>query len=185
MNDEDIITLFFCRSEKAISETCIKYGKDIMRLALNILADKSDAEECENDTYIGAWNKIPPQHPANFRAFLLKITRNNALNKYRYNKAGKRNPEVAASFDELAENICSSDDTYEHIDAAVLAEIINEFLDRIDSSSRRIFMLRYWYFYSINDICSLCAISKSKAESVLFRTRNKLKKHLSERGYNL
>lgn len=185
MHDKDIIGLYFQRSEKAVAETRVKYGRDIMRLAVRILADRSDAEECENDTYMCTWKAIPPHKPVNFRAFLLKIARNNAVNRYRYIKAEKRNPSAAVSFEELAECICTGDDIAEQIDAAALAESINEFLSELDAESRRVFMLRYWHFYPIGDICRLCAVSKSKAESMLFRTRNKLRKHLTERGYDL
>lgn len=180
MDDADILELFFIRSENAIHETKQKYGHFIIDIAMRILNSLSDAEECENDTYMSTWSSIPPQKPANFMAFLAKITRNIALKRYHFVNAEKRNPRAAVSLSELEECISGSSD--EFITDGELSAAINDFLGSLNDESRKVFMLRYWYFYSIGDICERCRISKSKAESMLFRTRKKLKKFLTERG---
>ncbi len=181
MEDSGIISLFFERSEEAICETKRKYGRFVLGMIMHILRNESDAEECENDTYMSVWSVIPPQRPMNFKAFLLKIARNQALKKYRFLNAEKRNPNVTVSLEELAE--CASDegDGLRYGDNE-LAEIINGFLETLNDESRKVFMLRYWYFSSVNDIAERCGISRSKTESMLFRTRKKLKKYLEEKG---
>ena len=181
MDDSEIINLFFERSENALTETKRKYSGLIMSIAMRILDNKPDAEECENDTYMGAWNSIPPQKPGNLTAFLARIARNQAMKKYEFNNAEKRNPKAAVSLDELGDCISDEGDSIRYSDG-VLAEAINSFLAELGEESRRVFLLRYWYFASINEICERCGISKSKAESMLFRTRKKLKLFLEERG---
>ncbi|MCM1024707.1 MAG: sigma-70 family RNA polymerase sigma factor [Prevotella sp.] len=181
MDDGGIISLFTERSEEAVRETRIKYGKLVFSMAMRVLRCEADAEECENDAYMAVWNLIPPEKPRNFKAFLLKITRNQALKKYEYLNAEKRSPQTTASLDELGE--CASDESAEiRYTDLELADTINRFLADIGEESRRVFMLRYWYFMPVRDICERCGISKSKAESMLFRTRKKLKKFLEEEG---
>ena len=181
MDDSKIIDLFFERSENALTETKRKYSGLIMSIAMRILKSKPDAEECENDTYMGAWNTIPPQRPNNLTAFLARIARNLALKKYEFINAAKRSPKGLVYLDELGDCISDKGDSIRYSDG-VLKEAINSFLTGLGEESRRVFMLRYWYFSDIKEICQKCGISKSKAESMLFRTRKKLKKFLEERG---
>lgn len=178
MEDGEIIELFFTRSENAVAETKSKYGGLIRVVAMNILKSKADAEECENDTYLGAWNAIPPQRPGSLAAFLAGIARNQALKKYRFITAEKRNPKVTVSLDELGDCVSGTEGVYSD---GALQKAINEFLGGLNEESRRVFMLRYWYFASIREITDKCGISKSKAESMLFRTRNKLRDFLKQR----
>ena len=180
MDDADILELFFMRSESAIQETRLKYGSFIRGIAMHILSNNSDAEECENDTYLGVWSSIPPKRPSNFMAFLAKTARNLALKRYHFVNASKRSPRAAVALSELEE--CISDDGAGFPSDGELASAINDFLASLNDENRKVFMLRYWYFASINEICEKCRISKSKAESMLFRTRKKLKKFLEERG---
>lgn len=181
MDDSGIISLFLERSEEAVRETKIKYGRIVFSVAMHILGCEADAEECENDAYMAAWNTIPPEKPRNFKAFLLKLARNQALKKYEYINAEKRNPNTAVSLEELGE--CASDEGAEiRYTDGELADTINRFLADIGEENRRVFMLRYWYFMPVRDICERCGISKSKAESMLFRMRKKLKKFLEEEG---
>ena len=181
MDDAEILELYFMRSEAAVQETRIKYGKLILDIAMRILNSAPDAEECENDTYLGAWSAIPPKRPSNFMAFLAKTARNLALKRYHFVNAAKRSPRAAISLSELEECI-SEGSGQEFYSDGELASAINDFLGSLKDESRRVFMLRYWYFASISEICDKCRISKSKAESMLFRTRKKLKKFLEERG---
>lgn len=180
MEDSDIIELFFTRSENAVAETKKKYGGFILSLAMRILKSKPDAEECENDTYMGVWEAIPPSKPVNFMSFIAKIARNQAIKKYDFINAEKRSPNGVVYLEELGDCIGGSEET--SYSDCVLREAINAFLGSLNEETRRVFMLRYWYFASIREITERCGISKSKAESMLFRTRNKLKSFLEERG---
>ncbi|MBP1559914.1 MAG: sigma-70 family RNA polymerase sigma factor [Oscillospiraceae bacterium] len=180
MDDGSIISLFLERSENAIHETKIKYGRLVVSTAMRILGNQADAEECENDTYMGVWSAIPPQRPLNFKTFLLKIARNQALKRYHFLNAEKRNPNVEIPLEELYE--CADESTSAAYSDDALAEIMNGFLALLNEETRRVFMLRYWYFASVKEITEECGISKSKAESMLFRTRKKLKKYLEEKG---
>lgn len=180
MEDSNIIALFFERSEHAIRETKIKYGKLIKSIAFRILNNPADTEECENDTYMGMWTSIPPVRPGNLKAYAAKTARNQALKKYRFQHADKRNPEVLLSLNELEEQLADRNDSTENslFEDRELADIINAFLAELKPGTRRVFMLRYWYFLSVKEIMSECGKSKSQVESILFRTRGKLKEYL-------
>ncbi len=184
MTDQSIIELFFARSEEAIACTRTKYGKLVRHIISGFLTSTEDLEECENDTYLGAWNSIPPNRPDNLKAYLAVIARNTALKRYAYLHADKRNAEYAASFDELAECICDNTQSTAHPDAE-LREVINSFLASLKTEQRRVFLLRYWQGCSIAEIMQQCGMSKSKTESMLFRTRSKLRSYLTERGYRI
>ncbi len=179
MEDSEIIELFFERDENAIAETQKKYDTLLKSVIKNVLRNVADAEECENDSYIAVWQAIPPQKPQSLRAFLLKTGRNQALKKLRYNLAEKRNSSAQISLDELGDCIFEENRSYGNEE---LSEIINGFLEGLASETRRIFILRYWYFYPVKEVANQCGISVSKAETVLFRTRKKLKKYLEERN---
>ncbi len=182
MEDSSIIELFFERSEYAIKETKIKYGHLIQSIALRILHNHPDAEECENDTYMGAWNSIPPNRPGNLKAYIAKIARNQALKKYQFQHADKRNPEIILSLNELEEQLadCGEKSSNAQFEDTEMAEVINSFLAGLNSRTRRIFMLRYWYFLSVTEIMEECGMSRSKVESILYRTRQKLKQYMEE-----
>lgn len=183
MDDQNIVALFLQRAETAMSETQKKYSGLILSIIGRILHSPEDAQECENDTYLALWQSIPPHQPDNFKAYLAAIARNQAYHRYRYLHAEKRHPEAVLSFDELAG--CLSDQTDGGISYSddALRETINAFLGTLKPEPRRIFLLRYWQCCSIAEIMRICGISKSKAESSLFRTRNQLRKFLTERGY--
>lgn len=141
MNDKDIIQLYFNRDQRALSITAEKYGRYCTVIAKNILGNCEDAEECVNDTYLNSWNAIPPAKPTIFSAFLGKITRNLALNKYRYNHAEKRgNGEMAVVLDELAECVSGIESVEEEIDKRELVRGINMFLETLSPQKRKIFV---------------------------------------------
>ncbi len=183
MEDLDIIALFFARSEDAMHRTKEKYSRMLRSIIRRILPCPEDVEECENDTYFSAWQTIPPNRPANLKAYLAALARNQALRRYAYLHAEKRNPEMALSFDELAECLSDKSDGGIRYTDDELRDVINTFLGTLRPESRRVFLLRYWEFCSVKEIMQICSISKSKTESILFRTRHKLKKFLEERGY--
>ncbi len=182
MEDCEIIDLYFERSGQAVEETGKKYGSIIRACLKNILSDKEDVAECENDTYMGAWSSIPPAAPDNLRAYLLKIARNTAINRCRNLNARKRGRNASVSFDELAGCICDPSAQPEGYETEELREIINDFLESLKPEMRKVFLLRYWYCASVKEVASRCGITASKTESMLFRARNKMKKFLSERG---
>ncbi|MBQ8786116.1 MAG: sigma-70 family RNA polymerase sigma factor [Oscillospiraceae bacterium] len=179
MEDEKIIGLFNERSEEAVKQLQNKYGALVKSVIKRVLADKADAEECESDTYMAVWKVIPPQKPANLRAFLLRIARNQALKKYHFLTAEKRCKNAVVSLEEIGELISEESHIYSDDE---LSEIINSFLGTLSEETRRIFILRYWYFHSAREIADNCGITISKTETVLCRTRKKLKKYLDEKG---
>ncbi len=181
MNDREIVALFWAKNENAIHATAAKYGSYCHTVAYNILYDHFEADECVNDTYLSAWNSIPPQKPNILSAFLGKITRNIALNRYKRNFAQKRGGgQVEIALSEL-ENCLPSDTTAEYLpDEKFIVSVINRFLYAHTKTKRNIFILRYWYLYSIREIADLYKISESKVKALLFRMRNELKKILEK-----
>jgi len=182
VEDNAIIELYWTRSEQAIRETELKYGKLFHQIANSILHNPADAEECVNDTYLGAWNAIPPARPRILTAFLCRIARNLALKKYQYIHASKRNPAVAVSFEELEDCLADDSSGDENLTDDRLADCINRFLETLDSEPRQVFVRRYWYFDPVQEIMRRFRISKSKTESMLFRTRQKLRTWIEEEG---
>lgn len=181
MNDQEIIALFWSRKESAIFATAEKYGKYCHTIAYNILYDHFDAEECVNDTYLGAWNSIPPKKPDKLTAFLGKITRNIALNRYKRNSAAKRGGgQVEIALSELENCIPDIKRVEQITEEKLLVSVINRFLRAQSKLKRNVFVLRYWYFYPICDIADMCGMSESKIKSLLFRMRNELKKNLEK-----
>lgn len=180
MEDKEIIDLFWERSERAISETDIKYKSLCLHIADNILKDHSDSEECLNDTYLAAWNSMPSHKPKYFPAFICRIMRNLALKKYEYNNAQKRNPEVLVSLDELADCISSDENVEDICDAKELGEIISRFLRTQKQRDRIVFIRRYWYYDSVQEISEKYLLSESSVKQILFRMRGKLQKFLEK-----
>jgi len=183
MDDKQIIELYNERSETAISETANKYGKYCYYIAHNILNNKQDSEECVNDTYLRAWDAIPPHYPDKLSAFLGKITRNLALNRYRYYNREKRGyGQTSLVLEELSECIPAVENTEQKVEAEVLVEILNSFLTDLSKEKRKIFLRRYWYLSSVKEIAEDFGITESKVKMVLFRIRNKLKQVLEKEG---
>ena len=183
MEDEKIIELYFERNETAIDETANKYGNYLYKIAYNILSDNEDSEESLNDTYLGAWNSIPPEKPKIFSAFLSKITRYISLNKIRNKNAEKRgNGEIALAFEEIEECIPSKSSVISEIETKELARMISDYLKSLPKTERIIFVRRYYYFDSISDICEKFGFSKSKTSSLLYRTRKKIMSYLKKEG---
>lgn len=186
MDDQQILKLYNERSEAAISETAAKYGRYCHTIAYNILCNEEDTEECVNDTYLKAWKSIPPQVPNKLSAFLGKITRNLALDKYRfYNSAKRGGGQTALALEELLECVPAVDSTEHAVSDKLLVEVLNRFLEELPLEKRRIFMKRYWYLQSIQKIAGELAISESKVKMTLLRTRSKLKQTLEKEGIYL
>lgn len=184
MDDNEIVELFFGRSDKAISETEKKYGAYCSRIAYNILSNLQDTEECVNDTWLGAWNSIPPHRPQTLKTFLGKITRRLSLMKLRSQsrlKRGKGSVDVA--LEELSDCIPARGSVDTAFEEKELAAAINVFLSSLRETERDVFVCRYWYFAPIATISKSFGFSDSNVKSMLFRTRNKLRTYLQEEGY--
>lgn len=183
MNDAAILDLYWTRSESALTETAKQYGSFCAAIAINILQNKEDSEECVNDTYLKAWNAIPPQRPAALSSFLGRITRNLSLDRYKARKAQKRSgDEAALLLSELDECIRSGKSVEDEIEAEAVAEMIDKFLSGIEKNDRLLFVRRYWYADSIAEIAARLAVGESKVKTSLFRTRKKLKIYLEREG---
>ena len=178
--DEAIVALYFDRSEEAIAACQVKYGKTCHTIAYNILHSDEDAEECVSDTWIRAWNAIPPEKPARLGAWLSTVTRRLALTRYEKKTAAKRYGGMETSLDELAE--CVSAGSLTLADEVVLSNAINSFLASLSTRTRMIFMRKYWYMDSIADIAKALGMTESAVKVSLHRTREKFRKHLDKEG---
>lgn len=183
MNDEQIVELYWNRSENAIFETSNKYSKYCHTIAYNILQNHEDSEECVNDAYMKLWNTIPPKKPNCLATFLGKITRNLALNMYEKYTAKKRGgSKILVVLEELSECIPSSTSVEQVIQEHSLIEIINKFLVQLPADKRKIFIRRYWYLSSIKEIAKEYHFTESKVKMRLFRVRNEFKEFLEKEG---
>ena len=180
MEDNKIIELYFARSEEAIKQTELKYGNYCFLIAHNILSSREDAEECVNDTYLNAWNSIPPAKPKKLQAFLAAIPRRLSLDRYREQRAAKRNRDLEVSFEELSDMIQAPDDR-----ADELPDLLNGFLRTLDHPERRLFLRRYWFSVSVEALAKEEGTTKNAITVRLYKTRNKLKAYLQERGYTV
>lgn len=175
MDDNLIIDLYWARSEDAIGETDKKYGSYLGTIAYNILYSHEDAGEAVNDTYLRAWDSMPPERPNILSAYLGKITRRISLNKRRDRRAEKRGGgEIDLVLDELAESLPSKSSVEEEVDAKALGEVVNRFLGGLKETERDMFLRRYWYMDSISDIAAMFGCGESKVKTTLFRIRQKL-----------
>ncbi|MCL2084196.1 MAG: sigma-70 family RNA polymerase sigma factor [Oscillospiraceae bacterium] len=183
MDDNIIIDLFWQRTETAIAEVSQKYAGYCHSIAYRILQSSEDADECVNDTWLRAWNAIPPARPNRLSAFLGKITRNLSLNRYEKSNAGKRGGgvmEIALS--ELEDCIPDRMSVEGEIEGNRITEMIDRFLDAMPKQSRDVFVQRYWYLSTIADISADLGIGENSVKSILFRARAKLKQLLEKEG---
>ena len=184
MTDQQIVVLYWQRSESAIAETDRHYGRYFHYIAYGILQDEEDAKETVNDTYLKAWNTMPPQRPNHLKAFLGRITRQLSINRLEQNTAAKRGGgQYALSLEELAACIPDGSSEEALVSRIALTDALNRFLRGLPKEHRQIFLLRYWYAASIGEIATFFGIRQSKATSILFRARNKLKAFLEKEGF--
>lgn len=182
MDDREIIDLFFERSEQAVTELSTKYGSRLRSIAVNILRDANEAEECENDTYMSIWNSIPPKRPESLAAYACRIARNKAIKLYRAKNAKKRNSQYDLSLEELEDCLSYNDGPEERIQAAELGWAINIFLAGLEAEDRCIFLRRYYFADSVGDISAELGSTENRISLRLFRMREKLRKHLEKEG---
>ena len=185
MQDNEIVDLYWKRSEDAISQTNTKYGSYCRKVAMNIVANNEDSEECVNDTYMSAWNSMPEERPNLLAPFLAAITRNHALDLYRRSHSQKRGAgEVPLALDELGD-VAWASTTEDEVDLSMLTGHINAFLEGLEADNRKIFVRRYFYVDPLSDIAKAYSMSESGVKSQLFRLRQKLKEFLIKEGYEL
>ncbi len=186
MEDGAIVALYWDRNESAIKETADKYGRYLHKIARNILTVREDAEESVNDTYLHAWNAMPPHRPQVLSTFLGRITRHLSIDIYRKRHSAKRGgSEYALSLDELSDCVQGKGSPEEAMDAKELAGHINGFLQGLAPETRKLFISRYYFFDPIADAVASLGMTEGKAKTLLFRTRQKLKEYLEKEGYVL
>lgn len=184
MTDERIVQLYWDRDESAVAETQSKYGRYLTKIAYNILTDMEESLESVNDTYMYAWQSIPPHRPNVLSTYLAKITRRVAIDILRKKSRDKRIPsEYTFSLSELDDCIPHRQTTEQQIEADELAKAINAYLKTISSDARNLFVGRYFYLDSLKDVARYCGMSEAKAKSMLYRTRCGLKAYLEQEGY--
>ena len=183
LSDEEIIALYWARNENAIKHTDDKYRAYLLKIANNILKDMQDSEECLNDTYLSAWNTIPPERPYLLKAFLAAIVRNQSLMVGRRQKAQKRAAmSQAVSLSELEDVLA---DTRETDDARMLAMVIEKFIAELDKDQRYIFLSRYYFGKPIDDVANEMGVSRSKVSKQIAYIKQALREKLQEEGIGL
>jgi len=185
MDDKQIIELFFKRDEAALSETQDKYGKYCLKIAGNILEDIEDSKECVNDTWVTAWNKIPPLVPVSLKAFLGKIVRDISLSKYRENHAGKRYNAMTVMLDELEDCIPSGINIEDQAEKRELIGMVNDYLEGIKTEDRVLFVRRYYFGESVKALSEEYGCSENRMTQKLLKVRSKLKVFVEKGGYEL
>jgi RNA polymerase sigma-70 factor (ECF subfamily) len=180
MEDQKIIALYFARDERAIAETAKSYGEDCMRVSMNILHSHPDAEECVSDTYLRAWNSMPPTRPSVLKAFLCKIARNLSLNRLRDMHRMGRDADLTVSMTELEECLALPEEN-----GGEMAEVLSEFLHGQDKTDRLLFMGRYWHGIPVSELAIRMGMKPNTVTVRLKRTRERLHAYLSERGYKV
>lgn len=186
MNDiEDfkITELFIARDERAVEAVKEKYGGICLSVALSMLRNFEDAEECVNDVYMILWNRIPPA-PHNLKAYICRVTKNMCLKRIEYNSAEKRNIKSKISLSELGEDLCDENFSVNENNVE-LGEIISRFLRTQKPEVRNVFLRRYWLMESVKEIAARFSFSESKVKSMLFHTRRKLEKYLKKEGIDI
>ncbi len=184
-SDEDIVQMFNSRNEKVLSVVQIKYGRLARQLSYNILHNNEDVEECLNDALLALWNSIPPKAPRSISAFFCAAIRNISLNRYDYNNAKKRKCEQDLIFEELCAVIPANETIQTEEENNALAEVISDFLDRLQKKDRIIFMRRYFYSDPVDEISAKMGESVGSVTMRLYRMRKKLKIYLEKEGIEI
>ncbi|MBP1543557.1 MAG: RNA polymerase sigma factor [Oscillospiraceae bacterium] len=186
MNDSDIVALYWSRDEAAVRETQQKYQGYLMKIACNILYNREDGQEAVNDTYMKAWNAMPPHKPDLLSVFLGRITRQLSIDRWRGMTREKRGGgEFSLSLDELSDVVSGQDDAERSFEMSQLSECIGTYLRGISAEKRDVFLWRYYFCDPIRDIAARRGESEAKIKSMLFRVREGLKQHLEKEGFAL
>ena len=183
MNDASIIEMLWKRDERAVSEMKQSYEKLCFHVAGGILSHREDCEECVNTAYMDVWKSIPPNRPPSLKNYLCRLVKNAALNMLKYNSADKRSIEMALSLDELSECISDGKSIEDSIVAEQLGAAISSFLRAQPEKYRKVFVRRYWYSESVDEIAKFFDMNEKTVATYLFRVRKKLKEYLQKEGY--
>ena len=184
MEDEQIVTLYWDRDERAIRETETKYDRYLTKIAYNILADLEDSRESVNDTYLAAWDSMPPHRPGILSTYLAKITRRISIDRFRYRTRDKRKEsEYAISLTELGDCVSGGNTTEEIVNVKLLADAIGIYLRLQPEEVRNAFIGRYYFPDPIREVARYCGMTESKVKTVLYRTRVGLKEYLEKEGF--
>lgn len=184
VEDSQIVALYWDRDETAIDHTDKKYGRYLTKIAYNILADREDARESVNDTYLAAWDSMPPHRPGVLSAYLGKLTRRISIDLFRKKSSQKRGGgEYTLSLQELDGSISNGDTTQQAVELQQLSRAIEAYLRSIGEEARNVFIGRYYYLDPVKTIAGYCHISESKAKILLHRTRQGLWEHLQKEGF--
>lgn len=182
MEDQELMELFYVRSERAVRQMQDQYGGYFTQIARNILQDRRDAEECVNDALLAVWNTVPPQRPKPLLTYACRIVRNLAIKKYHFNRAQKRNSHYDVALDELEECIQAKNTVEGEYAVKETAEAINRFLEGLEKQNRRMFVRRYWFADSLTDMAETFHLSERNVSLRLLRIRKRLKKYLEKEG---
>lgn len=186
MEDQQIVELYWAREEQAIRETEIKYDRYLLKIARNILADREDSRESVNDTYLAAWQSMPPHRPSVLSAYLAKLTRRISIDRFRYRTRDKRlGSEYAVSLSELGDCVSGGNTTEEIVNVKLLADAIGIYLRTQSREARTAFIARYYFLDSLKEVAAALGISESKCKTLLYRTRLGLKAYLEKEGFCL
>ena len=184
MEDEAIVSLYWQRNESAIRETERKYDRYLTKIAMNILADREDSRESVNDSYLAAWNSMPPHRPGVLSTYLGKITRRISIDRFRYRTREKRRQsEYEISLSELGDCVSGGNTTEEAVNVKLLADAIGIWLRLQPEENRNLFLCRYYFLDSLQEVAKHCGITESKCKTVLFRMRKSLKEYLEKEGF--
>ncbi len=178
MEDNDIIELYWARKERAILETTVKYGGICHGVAMGILHNRQDAEECVSDTWIKTWDSIPPERPKVLKAFLCRITRNLSIDRYRQNQRRLAHIDMELILDELAECLPEEEDSG-------LGNILNAFFTGLEVMDRKLFLGRYWHATPVKTLAKMYELTPNYVSVRLHRIRERLRAYLEERGYTV
>lgn len=185
MEDREIVALYHARSETAVAETARKYGAFCLRIALNLLGIREDADECVNDTYLAAWTRMPPELPASLRAFLGRITRNLSISRYRQMRAQKRYAGMEALLSELDDCAPSPETVEQVLDAMELTRHIENWLGTLPERERRLFVRRYWYGEGLGTLSAADGAKPEQLAQLMLRLRRSLRTHLEAEGVEI
>lgn len=186
MEDEQIVNLYWNRDEEAIRETEIKYDRYLTKIAYNILCDREDSRESVNDTYLAAWNSMPPHRPGVLSTYLAKLTRRLSITRFRYRTREKRREsEYALSLEELSDCISAGNTTEDLVNLKHLADTIGIWLRLQSEEARNAFLGRYYFLDSLKEVAAYCGMSESKCKSLLYRLRLDLRAYLEKEGFTV
>ena len=186
MEDEQIVSLYWDRREAAIRETQTKYDRYLTKIAYNILSDYEDSRESVNDTYLAAWNSMPPHRPSVLSTYLAKITRRLSIDVFRRrNREKRKGSEYAVSLSELEDCVSGGNTTEETVNLKLLADAIGIYLRLQPEEVRNAFIGRYYFLDPLKEVAAYCGMTESKAKSLLYRTRLGLKEYLIKEGFDL